>query len=396
MHLLVFDASGGGGVARTVVNLANHLADRHDVELISLFRRSRPRFEVAPAVRISFLEDQRGMDTDGRPVNRRARSNPNSTRHRAWLDRRASRLRPRPVETEMSALTDMLLWRKLQSLRRGILVTTRPSLHLAAARFAPRRLLTIGQDHMNFPARAGNAAQLRVLRAALPRLDAFTVLTHADAEDYRRAFPGGRTRLTVIRNGLPWPVAGSSAPLENKVVVAAGRLTPEKGFGRLVDAFAPVARAHPDWQLHVYGSGSERTGLEARIDRLGLSGQVRLMGYTGDLRAALREASVFATASHREGFPMVLIEAMSLGLPLVSFDCPRGPAEIIEDGKNGRLVPDGDVPAFTAALGRLVADRELRRKLGTQALVDAEQYEMRNVVAEWELLFDQVSGVLDA
>jgi glycosyltransferase involved in cell wall biosynthesis len=379
IHLLMFNACGGGGVARSVINLANHLADSNQVELISLYRRrDAPRFTVDPRVRLTFLADARRHG----PV-------------RARLDRRRTRLRPEPTETEMSLLTDLLLWRKLNRLRPGILVSTRPSLHLAAARLAPRRLATIGWDHLNFPTRFQNDRQANVLRFAVPRLDAYTVLTNADAEDYRSDMPGMDTRLAVIRNAIPWPVSATPARLENKVVVAAGRLSAEKGFRRLLRAYEPIARSHPDWQLHIYGHGEDQAALGQLITRRGIDEQVRLKGYTDDLRSVLAESSVYAMSSHLEGFPMVLIEAMSTGLPLVGFDCPRGPGEIIDDGKNGHLVRDGDLAGFTSALRGLIEDHELRRRLGARALEDAGQYETDQVLTDWEELFEQLDGRRD-
>lgn len=375
IYLLMYSAYGRGGVARTVINLANHLADAHQVELVSLYRHRKPVYAIDPRVRVTFLKDV------------------HSDRLHA-LHARRTRLRPVPVETDMSLLTDLLLWWKLKRLRTGILISTRPSLHLAAARWAPRRMTTIGQDHLNFPVRFRNAAQARVLRTAIPRLDAYTVLTTADAEDYRVEMPEVSTEIAVIRNALPWPVeAPTSEPArrDNKVVVAAGRLTKEKGFRRLISAWEPIARTHPDWQLHIYGGGAEHTALAMLIDEAGLSEHVVLKGYTSEFRAVLSESSIYAMSSFSEGFPMVLIEAMSTGLPLVSFDCPRGPGEIIEDGRNGRLVPDGDVAGFTEALDDLISDGELRRRLGDQALEDAKKYEIDTIVAEWEALFATVA-----
>ena len=249
----------------------------------------------------------------------------------------------------------------------------------------------VGQDHENFPIRFANRRQAAVLRAAVPRLDAYVVLTHADAADYRRQLPGA-PRVEVIRNALPWDPAGTPAPLDTEVVVAAGRLVPEKGFGRMVDAFAPVARAHPDWQLHIHGEGAERGRLLRKVARLGLDGQVRLPGhgYADDLRSVLAGAAAHALTSHAEGFPMVLLEAMSAGVPLVAMDCPRGPGEIVADGTNGLLVDDGDVAGFGAALRRLVEDDELRRRCGRQAHQDSRAYAADVVVPQWLELFERL------
>ena len=374
---LLFDAFGGGGVARTVINLANHLAERRDVELVSLFRgRAEPRFDIDPSVRVTVLH------TEDEPAN---------GMHDA-LARRPTLLRPRPAEPRMSLLTDLLLWRKLRALTDGILLTTRPSLHLAAARFAPRGQVTVGQDHSNFTTRFANPAQASMLDWTVPRLDALTVLTSADAVDYRSRFPDAETLVRFLPNGLPWPVSAESAPLDAPVVVTAGRLDEAKGHARMVRAFEPVARRHPEWQLHIYGSGPARRAIQALVTELGLEEQVRLLGYTRDLRAVLAQASVFALTSHTEGFSMVLTEAMSLGVPPVAMDCPRGPREIIRDGANGRLVPDGDGPSFGAALLSLIEEPVLRRRMGASAREDARAYEIERVGAQWERLFAEVTS----
>ena len=373
---LLFDAFGGGGVARTVINLANHLAHQRDVELVSLFRgRGEPRFDIDPAVHLTVLHH------DDEPAN---------GMHEA-LARRPTMLRPRPAEPRMSLLTDLLLWRKLRALPAGILLTTRPSLHLAAARFAPRGQLTVGQDHSSFTTRFANPAQASVLDWTLPRLDAFTVLTEADAVDYRRRFPDATTLIRFVPNALSWQVPTEPARLEAKVVVTVGRLDEGKGHDRMVRAYAGVAARHPDWQLHIYGAGPARPAIQALVTELGLEEQVRLLGYTRDVRATLAQASIFALTSHAEGFSMVLTEAMSVGVPPVAMDCPRGPREIIRDGANGRLVPDGDAPGFRAALLSLIEDPERRRKLGAQAHEDARAYEMERVGAQWERLFAEVT-----
>ena len=376
IRLLMFDAYGRGGVARSVLTLANQLAGRHDVEVITLYRRrEEPRFPVDPRVRLTVLRDTRTHDG----------------LLRSRLHQRPTRLRPVPAETEMSLLTDILLKRKLGRLGPGLLVSTRPSLHLAALRFAPDHVQVIGQDHTPACVRFANPRQVDVLERTVPALDAFTVLTEVDAEQYRRRFPGSAERVLRVPNMLPWPVADTPAPLEQKVVVAAGRLVKEKGFRRLLRAFAPLAERHPGWTLRIFGEGEERRDLEALVEQLRLQGRVELPGHTADLRTALRDASVYALSSHHEAFGMSLVEAMSLGVPPVGFACPEGPAEIIDHGRNGLLLDDGDVAGFSLALERLVEDRPLRRRLGLQAWQDARAYAPDRVAGQWEDLFDRVT-----
>ena len=371
---LMYDVSGRGGVARSVVNLANRLADHRDVRVVSLHRRSaRSTYELDPRVSLEVLVDEAAL----------------SPLDRVWR-RRPTALRPVPAEKHMTRLTDRVLRRRLTSLEPGMLISTRPSLHLAAVRWAAPGVRLVGQDHKNFSTRFSGPRQPDVLREAVPRLDAYVVLTHADAEDYRHELPGLTTRVEVIRNALPWAPAETPAPLASKVVIAAGRLAREKGFERMLEAFAPVARDHPDWQLHIYGEGTQRGVLTDKVRRLGLDDQVRLPGYADDFRCVLGGAAAYAMTSRAEGFPMVLIEALSVGLPLVAMDCPRGPGEIVRDGKNGFLVDDCDIAGFGDALRALVEDDELRRDYGRQALEDSHRYTADAVLADWLTLLDDL------
>ena len=213
----------------------------------------------------------------------------------------------------------------------------------------------------------------------------------SDADDYRRVLAGTTTVVTAIPNALSWPV---SPPREHasRVVVSAGRLVPRKGMARLIRAFAPVAGRHPEWHLRIYGTGPLEDNLRGRIESLGLGAQVHLMGHTDDLPGAFDEAAVFASGSSAEGFPMVMLEALSKGLPIVGTDCPRGPGDIIRHGHNGLLVPNRDVDALSEALETVVADDDLRRAMGAEALSDAEQYLPDQVAARWTALFDQLAS----
>jgi glycosyltransferase involved in cell wall biosynthesis len=374
---LVDDAFGGGGVGRTVSNVANQLVHRRPVSIISMHRkRDEPRYPLDPRIAVTVLRDRRRPDS----------------RVASVLDRYPSRLRPAPSAENTSLWTDLLLRRALASVRSGFVVSTRPSLHLAAVSFAPRRVATVAWDHLNYPARAADPQQLAVLTAALERLDAFVVLTEADAADYRLHVPRLPPELAVIRNSVTWPVESEPPPLTNPVVVSAGRISRRKGTHRLVRAFALVAPRHPGWELHLYGDGELKGSVRALVRELGLQDRVRLQGYTHELPSVMSQASVFAMASRAEGFPMVLVEALSRGLPLVAFDCPRGPAEIIDTGGNGLLVPDGDLPGYAAALSTLIDDAELRRRLGRQALADAGQYAIDRIGADWEAMLDRVAA----
>ena len=377
IRYVLHNAYGTGGTIRTVINQANELCAAHDVEIASVYRSAEvPAFALDPRVRLVSLTDLRDDGTPWRAGTsrfwRRTRRFRNPLPHRR--DIRYRRWDP---------LVDLRVIRYFRAQRDGVLVTTRPALNLLSAWFAPRRLVRIGQDHMNFGSyRPGLQA---AIARAYPRLDAVSVLTRADFVTYHEKL-GGSVRLACIPNGIPVhpdvPDTGR-AP----IVVAAGRLTRQKGFDLLIEAFAQVHEWHPEWQLHIFGHGRLRPKLTAQIEERGLDGVVRLRGLTRSLDAELSRASIFVLSSRKEGLPMVLLEAMSTGLPAVSFDCPTGPAEVVEHGVNGLLVPAQDVAGLAAALSRLIENRSEREEMGRAARATAARYEMPAIADQWKDLF---------
>jgi glycosyltransferase involved in cell wall biosynthesis len=372
----MYTASGHGGVSRTVTLLANELSRDHPVDLYSVVRRSpTPRFPVDPSITVHWLVDYR------KPGRRPKEERPDEAelRERSRLEAEPSEIGP-----GSDGYVDHILKDRLSRLEPGILITTRPILHLAAVRWAPPHVTIVAQDHLNYHSRMSSEGIVRLLDEAVPQVDAFVVLTEGDRADYERRYPDA----TIVRipNASPFH-RGDKALLNSKVVVTGGRLEEQKGFDRLIEAWSPIAGEFPDWQLHIYGSGSLAGALKEQIATAGLTGHVVMKGHSREFDRVLAGAALYAMGSRYEGFPMVLLEAMSRGLPMISFDCPRGPAEIIRDGHNGRLVADNDVPAFTQALRDLLGDASTRRSMGDAAFADAESFEIERVGRQWEELF---------
>ena len=260
----------------------------------------------------------------------------------------------------------MLLIRKLRSLDGGILITTRPAFNVIAAKFTPARVVTVAQEHLNYHAHRPGLA--REIKRHYSKLDALVVLTHDDRRDYGELLGEGPDARRPDHERPASPDRGEPARAREKIVIGAGRLTWQKGFDLLIDAFVPVAEKHPDWKLRIYGDGVRRWRLKRRIIRQGVYNNVFLMGATQRLGEMMSRASVFALSSRYEGFGMVIVEAMSKGLPVVSTDCPRGPAEIIDQGRDGILVPNEDVEALTRGILELIEDDERRAGYGEAAL----------------------------
>lgn len=233
------------------------------------------------------------------------------------------------------------------------------------------------------------------LRRALYPTACCVVTQTARALQYFGA--GVRARACVIPNPVWLPPGGRVNPPEAEAkrrdyqVIAVGRLVRQKGFDLLIEAFAEVARNHPIWHLQVWGAGVEREALEATVRRAGLEKRVTFPGATKDIHAILRKADLFVLSSRYEGFPNALCEAMACGLPVISFACPCGPSEIVRDGIDGLLVPPADVAALADAMGRLMDDEDLRRRLAARAPEILERFRLEKIMGMWEQLLRKVS-----
>jgi glycosyltransferase involved in cell wall biosynthesis len=192
-------------------------------------------------------------------------------------------------------------------------------------------------------------------------------------------------------NGVP-ELGGRRAELANKTVVAAGRIGPQKGFDRLLPAWAKVAPEHPDWELKIWGGGKGIGKLRRQAEELGIADSAHLMGFTNHLHEELADSALYVMSSRKEGFPMVLLEAMSAGLPVVSFDCPTGPRDIIREGVDGFVVPDGDGEALAQAMSRLMDDAEMRKAFGAAAVEGAARYDLGTIAHRWEELLAEAEA----
>lgn len=214
------------------------------------------------------------------------------------------------------------------------------------------------------------------------RVDAFAVLTEEDAQKWGKAY----RKKIVMPNSIGYNPARTADP-ENKIVVAAGRLTYQKGFDRLLSAWKTVEAGYPDWQLRIYGRGEDEAALQQQIEQLKLH-NAAILPPTEAIHDRMHEASVFVLSSRFEGLPMILLEAMSEGLCIVSYDCPCGPKDVIRDGKNGLLAKEGDVEALAEALARVIRSADLRKALCRQAKADAARYSHEEIMNRWVETFE--------
>lgn len=219
------------------------------------------------------------------------------------------------------------------------------------------------------------------------RFDRFVVLTQEDA-----GYWGALPNLQVIPNAaLPVPETRWS-PYSRRVI-AVGRLDYQKGFDRLVKAWALLPSDLRDsWHLEIFGQGEWEVRLQELIRKRGVKESARVNAPTKEIFREYAASSFLVMSSHYEGFPMVLLEAMACGLPGVCFTFPCGPKDVIEDGKNGLLVPEGDIPALAGAMERLMRDQALRERMSTAAREIIRTYSEEKVMQQWIQCFNSLLG----
>jgi len=219
------------------------------------------------------------------------------------------------------------------------------------------------------------------------RLKRLIVLTEEEKSSWEAS-----DNIEVIPNALSF-YPETVANCEAKKAIAIGRLVYEKGFDMLIDAWKIVYEKHPDWELHIYGAGSEKENLLSQIQRENLNEVVIIHEPEKDIyNQYLQHSMMLFPSRFLEALPMVLLEAMSCGLPLVAFDAPCGPKDVIREGINGFLVKTGDIETFSAKINDLIESVEMRKTMGRAAREMSFDYEVEKIMKLWLQLFETVKN----
>lgn len=221
------------------------------------------------------------------------------------------------------------------------------------------------------------------------RFDKFVVLTQED-----KGYWGNLPNIEVIPNAAMF-ISDVHSDCTAKRVLAVGRLDYQKGFDRLIQAWALVQqdKRFADWQLDIFGQGEWKDMLEKLIQEKGLTQTARINRPTNAIGEEYSRSSLLVMSSHYEGFPMVMIEAMACGLPVVTFDYKCGPRDIIDDGMNGLLVKEGDIEGLATALIKIMENDILRQQMSHQARKVTEQYSEEVVMQQWLSLFSSLKNL---
>jgi glycosyltransferase involved in cell wall biosynthesis len=194
---------------------------------------------------------------------------------------------------------------------------------------------------------------------------------------------------------IPNPISNNSeivSSLNSKKVIVVARHSYEKGLDRLLPIWKMVAQKHPNWQLEIYGKIEKEIGLEKLVFELEMEQSVLFCEPVKNIQEKYLDASIFVMTSRSEGFPMVLLEAMSCGLPIIAYDCPIGPRAIVTHIENGFLIPDGNETLFAEKLIELIENQSLRIEMGKNAKISCQKYDIDMIMNTWNDLFEDLKN----
>lgn len=215
--------------------------------------------------------------------------------------------------------------------------------------------------------------------------DRFIVLTEED-----KCYWGKLDNIQVIPNANSFECKSRSLLL-NKQVIAVGRFDYQKGFEDLIEIWSKVSTDFPDWKLNIYGQGPLKEKYQSLIQSFNLSGKVILNEPTKNLQTIYLEHSILTLTSRYEGLPMVLLEGQACGLPMVSYACKCGPKDIIENGKNGFLITEGNKNEFSERLFTLMEDEILRKRMGQSSYENSKNFREKEIMDRWISLFQDLT-----
>lgn len=350
----IIHSLNGGGAERVMAGLASRLSHRgHDVTLITLDDGRKDKHEVDPRVK------RVPLDVMGYSRSKLAALINNVRRCRslraAVLDSHAD------VVLSFCDVTNVLTLLAMRGLATPVLVSERSD---------PKQQSLLWPWSSLRPRLYRNAAEV-------------IVLTRAAA---KTVMPWSHRSPVIIPSAVDPPLALDRSHLMGRsqhVVIGIGRLEIEKGFDRLIAAFAEVASQYPQWQLRIVGEGSCRCQLEQQAAGLDLTNRIQFMGWIQPIWAALQDADLFALTSRYEGFPSALLEAMAAGVAVLAVDCESGPREIIRHDVDGILAANDD-EALAAALARCMGDASLRLRLGNQATSVSSRFSWQRMTDAYE------------
>ena len=366
-----------GGIEKAICSMANLFAERYEVEILSVYHMpDSPAFPLSERVKVRWLLP----DIPNRDEWRAAMS-----AHDLPGIARESLRAAKILRDKKRAVIEAV-----RSAEDGVVITTRPEDNVLLSRYGKPGALKIAQLHQDH---RFDKTLVKNFKKDYGGVDVFALLTPGLRDEVQDMMRGNNshTSCVYLPNFLEhFPENPDKYPRE-KTVLAVGRLHEVKRFELLIRLFAALHRQFPDWKLRIVGDGEEREKLEVTIQELHAGDYVNLTGKkdAAGVEEEMLHAAIFAMTSRSEGFPFVLLEAQSCGLPVMAFDVRVGPGFVVQDGVNGYLAADMVYEDFCEKLASLMKDEDLRRKMSRAAIDHAAEFSREKVGEMWYSLIGE-------
>ena len=362
---------GVGGVEKAIISMANLFAERYDVRLYSVYKLpGTPSMPVDKRVSVRFL----------------LRDVPNREEWKAAVRARDFKRFWKESMRSVRILTGKrgAVKKIIRNITEGVIITTRHEDNLPLSRYGAKNVLKIGQLHHDH---RFERKYVRAFRRGYRGLDVLALLTPQLVEEAAVIMKGhnSHTRLVYMPNFLEHYPERVSFKEREKTLIAVGRVTEVKRFALLAEQFVHLHTRAPDWKLRLIGDGEDLPGLRRYVEQQGAAAYIELPGQMSNDRVEreLLRASIFAMSSRSEGFPFVLLEAQSCGLPIVAYDVRVGPGFLVENGKTGYLIPEGERQRYEDCLVSLMTDADRRLAMGREAVEHAQGFSRDRVAEKW-------------
>lgn len=224
--------------------------------------------------------------------------------------------------------------------------------------------------------------------------DKIITLTTADRNNYIKKYKINSKRVDYIYNWIDSIDVEKKYNLDSKKLITVGRFHKQKGYDYLSKVAIKVLSRYPDWQWDIYGSGNDQIkhDLITELDKGGVLSRVHFKGNVKGTDNIYPDHAIYVMTSRYEGLPLVLLEAKQYGLPIVSFNCPTGPAEIVLNGTNGVLIDNYDTEQMRIKINELIENVELRKKFSQNAMLDTEKFTKDKIIQQWIDLIEKMTG----
>ncbi len=362
-----------GGIEKQTITLANELCKTYEVEFISTYSmQSRPAYPVDDRIKIKYL-------IDGKP-NREEIKSAIKTKNIVQLIKQGIKA------VKILYLKKHLMIKEVKKLECDYVLSTRVEFAEMLSKYAPTNVITMTQEHLHDDSKK----YVDRARKAFSNLDYLLVLCDGSRENFAKWLKDNKKiKIVQIPNILNY-IPDESALLNGNSLVSVGRLHPVKNFETLIKVFGLVQKSITDATLTIVGGGDEFDRLNNLVKEEGLQDKVNITGMVSaeDVKKYMLSSDIYVMTSHTECFPMVLLEASSVALPLVAFDVPVGPCSIIEDGQNGYLVEYENKEEMAERIISLLKNRVVLKAFGQRAKYKSNQYLAENIMNQWYALFD--------